>query len=76
MQRGHGEAERLLVGGFDGVEGLDTDFIDRVVASGGKEEDSASDHLEIASRHRRFIAACCDAVGARRRREEVLPKSE
>ncbi len=40
MQRGHGEAERLLVGGFDGVEELDTDVIDRVVASGGEGEDA------------------------------------
>lgn len=41
MQRGHGESDRLLVEGFDGVEGLDLDLIDRVVASGGEGEDAA-----------------------------------
>lgn len=38
MQRGHGDAERLLVGGIDAV---DVEFIDRVVASGGEGEDAA-----------------------------------
>ena len=41
MRRVHREAERLLVGGFDGADELDTDFIDRVVASGGEGEDAA-----------------------------------
>ena len=41
MQRGHGVADRLLVEGFDGIDGLDLDLIDRVVASGGEGEDAA-----------------------------------
>jgi hypothetical protein len=40
MQRGHGDADRLLVEGFDGVDGMDLDLIDRVVASGGEGEDA------------------------------------